>query len=83
MIDNAILDVSISDPNSVASTFKTNYLDSNGAYMIMELDYNFSNRDKVFEINVRARALSIISNITGATVWSKHYKIRLPMQKVC
>lgn len=68
MIDNAILDVSISDPNSVASTFKTNYLDSNGAYMIMELEYNFTNRDRVFEINVRARALSIVSNITGASV---------------
>ena len=66
MIDNAILDVSISDPNQVASTFKTNYLDSNGAYMIMELNYDFQNRGAQFEVNIRARALSIISNITGA-----------------
>ena len=68
IIDNAILDVSISDPNSVASTFKTNYLDRNGAYMIMELEYNFTNRNTTFEINIRARALSIISNIVGAEV---------------
>lgn len=68
IIDNAILDVSIADPNNVSSTFKTNYIDSNGAYMIMELDYNFTNREKTFEINIRARALNIIANITGAKV---------------
>lgn len=66
MIDNSILDVSISDAESVSSTFKTNYLDSQGAYMIVQIDYNFANRDKTFEINIKARALSIIANITGA-----------------
>ena len=68
MLDNSILDVSISDPNSVSSTFKSNYLDSNGAYMIVEIEYNFENRGKTFEINIRARALSIIANITGANI---------------
>lgn len=67
-IDNSIIDVSISDPNSVASTFKSNYLDSNGAYMIMELDYDLNNRDKTFEISIKARALSIIANVVGATI---------------
>ena len=68
IIDNAILDVSISDPEAVASTFKTNYLDSNGAYMIMELGYSMENRGTTFEINIRARSLNIITNITGATL---------------
>lgn len=68
LIDNSILDLSISDPNSVASTFKSNYLDSNGAYMVMELDYVFQNRGPTFEINIRARALDIIKNVTGATL---------------
>lgn len=68
LIDNAILDISISDPNTVASTFKSNYLDSNGAYMIIEMSYSMENRGEAFEITVKARALSIIANITGAKV---------------
>lgn len=68
ILDNAILDVSISDPNSVASTFKANYLDPNGAYMIIELSYDLNNRETLHEITVKARALSIIANITGASV---------------
>ena len=68
IIDNSILDVSISDPNTVSSTFKSNYLDSNGAYMILQLDYNFENRGTTYEVNVKARSLNIIANITGATI---------------
>lgn len=68
IIDNAILDVSISDANSVYSTFKSNYIDSNGAYMIMELNYGLTNRGTEFEINIRARSLSIIANVTGANI---------------
>lgn len=65
IIDNSIIDVSISDPNQVASTFKANYLDKNGAYMIIELDYNMQNRGPTFEINIKARSLDIIKNIVG------------------
>lgn len=68
LLDNSIIDVSISDPNQVASTFKSNYLDSNGAYMIIQLDYNFENRGTTFEVNIKARSLNIIANITGAQV---------------
>lgn len=67
-IDNSILDVSISDANQLSSTFKSNYLDANGAYMIIELDYNFENRGTTFEINIKARSLNIIANITGADI---------------
>lgn len=68
IIDNAIIDVSISDANQVASTFKSNYLDSNGAYMVMEVNYDFANREKTFEINLKCRALSIIANVVGAKI---------------
>ncbi len=66
IIDNAILDLSISNAEQVASTFKSNYIDPNGAYMIIDLEYNFENRGATFEINVRARSMNIIANITGA-----------------
>lgn len=76
-IPNYIIDASISDPNSVSSTFKSNYIDqgntnkenvgsSYGNYMIIELNYNFQNRGSAFEINVKARSLNILRNITGA-----------------
>lgn len=66
VIDNAILDLSISNAEQVASTFKSNYIDPNGAYMIIDLEYNFENRGPTFEINIRARSMNIIANITGA-----------------
>ena len=76
-IPNYIIDASISDPNSVSSTFKSNYIDqgntntenvgsSYGNYMIIELNYAFQNRGTAFEINVKARSLNILRNITGA-----------------
>lgn len=68
LIDNAILDVSINDATAVASTFKTNYIDSNGAYMIMELRYEFENRGEEFGVAVRARSVNIIANVTGAKI---------------
>lgn len=68
IIDNSILDLSISNAESVPSTFKSNYIDPNGAYMIIELDYNLENRGPNFEINIKARALNIIANITGAQI---------------
>ena len=76
-IPNYLIDASISDPNNVSSTFKTNYIDqgnttkenvgsSYGNYMIIELNYAFQNRGSAFEINIKARSLNILKNITGA-----------------
>lgn len=65
-IDNSILDISIADPNSVSSTFKSNFLDPDGGYMIIELSYEFENRGEAFQIDIKARGLNIIKNITGA-----------------
>lgn len=41
------------------------FLDKNGAYMIMNLDYNLCNRSKEFTCNVKAKARSLISNYIG------------------
>ena len=63
IIDNSILNVSIRDAESVTSTFNTNYLDQNGMYMIISIEFHFQNRGDAFELNITARALDIIKKI--------------------
>ena len=64
-IDNGILDISESDLNGAQSNFKSNYLDSNGCYVIMQIDYTFENRGPKFQFDITARALDFIKNIVG------------------
>ena len=63
-IDNSLIDVSIANAESVFSTFNTNYMDTNGFYMIIELNYTLENRGDAFKYHIKARALDIISKIT-------------------
>ena len=60
---NSLIDTSINNPESVKTTFNTNYLDPNGEYMIMEIDYSFASRSNNFELNITARQLSYLKNI--------------------
>ena len=64
-IDNSFINTSISNAESVYSTFNTNYLDRNGQYMIIDINYRFQNRGETFEFNIKGRALDIIKNIQG------------------
>ena len=64
-IDNSLLDVSISNAESVSSTFNSNYIDSQGLYWIYEMTYDFENRGSNFQINIKARGLNIIKNLLG------------------
>ena len=64
-VDNSLIDVSISNAESVISTFNTNYMDTNGLYMIIELQYNLENRGDNFQYDIKARALDIIQKIRG------------------
>lgn len=64
-IDNGILDISESDLSGAQSNFKSNYIDSNGFYVIMQIDYHFENRGNKFQLDIIARALDFIKNITG------------------
>ena len=77
MIPNYYIDASIPDAEAVKSTFTTQYIDygntnkenigsSYGNYMIIECEYLFQNRGPSFEINIKARGLNIIKQITGA-----------------
>lgn len=63
-IPNAIIDMSIASAD-VTSTFTSNYVDTNGEYMIYKLDYTLQNRGSEFIYHVKARALSVIKNLTG------------------
>ena len=65
VIDNAILNTSIRDADSVYKEFNTNYLDQNGEYMIIEINFRFQNRGAVFTMDITARALDIIKKIQG------------------
>ena len=64
-LDNAMLNIAISSPENVGSTFNQNYLDKNGLYMIYYIEYTFQNRGDQFQYNVKARALDVIQSMTG------------------
>ena len=64
-IDNKILDESINDAENVSSTFNTNYMDTNGYYMILQINYELANRGDSFHYNITARALDLIKNLTS------------------
>ena len=63
LVDNSLIDISVSNASAVPSTFNQNYLDTQGQYMIIEITYHFQNRGAAFEYNIRARALDIIRKI--------------------
>ena len=76
VIDNRLINVAISNAESVSSTFTTNYMDLTsdplkdgtwGYYMIQELAYTLENRGSTFQFDIKARALSIIKNFTGVS----------------
>lgn len=75
IIDNSILNESETSLNAVQTNFSSNYIDTTfvntdtphlGAYMIRQIDYAFQNRGDTFELNIIARALSIIKATLGA-----------------
>lgn len=58
IVENRLIDVSVNTPNVYSgNTFNTNYLDSKGQYMILELNYNFENRGSNFIYNIKARSV--------------------------
>jgi len=65
-IPNSLINVDETDLKAARENFKTNYIDPDGCYMIVEMDYALTNRGQDFYIGLRGRSLSIIKNITGA-----------------
>jgi hypothetical protein len=62
-IDNGLLDSAITSAESVKETFNTNFIDQNGEYMILQVDFSFQNRGTQFEVNLTGRAMQIVKNI--------------------
>lgn len=68
LFPNYLIDASISDAESVVSTFNANFFSPTGQYMIREISYNFQNRGTTFELNITAIALEILTNVTGGAI---------------
>lgn len=67
-IDNSYVNTAVTSAESAYNTFNTNYLDQNGQYMIIDINYHFQNRGPTFEINLKGRAVDIIRNIQGENI---------------
>ncbi len=63
-IDNGYVDISTSQAD-VKSVFNPNYMDTNGEYMIINLNYTFQNRGNSFGYSIKARALDIIAKVSS------------------
>lgn len=66
-IDNRIIDTSsgMTTQSGIQSTFNTNFLDPNGHYIIMRIDYIFENRGNSFLLNCQAKALNTFKGLIG------------------
>lgn len=59
-IPNSIIDFSSSNAEAYNNGFASNYIDKNGRYMIIEINYQLGNRSDTFQFQIKGRALSII-----------------------
>lgn len=71
IIDQSLIDVSVSSLSAAQKNFNTNYLDTTlvgtekanegqGMYMIKDIDFLFQNRGQNFYIHINARAISLL-----------------------
>ena len=61
-IDNSLIDMSVSSKNEVYEN-KSFYLDSNGRYVIFQIDFILQNRGTSFNVNIQARSKSMMNNM--------------------
>lgn len=61
-MDNSIIDIS-SSSSEAYNVFNSNYMDTNGQYMITKIDYELNNRADTFQFVIRGRALDIIKKV--------------------
>lgn len=59
-IPNSIIDISSNSAEAYNNGFNANYLDKNGRYMILEINYTLGNRSETYQYQIKGRALSII-----------------------
>jgi len=66
ILDNSIIDMSVSSAKS-SNYNVANFIDSDGKYLIIQIDYSLSNRSDSFNITITAKARSLYSNISKYT----------------
>ena len=65
LIDNALISLKAVEDLDNITEQPGYYLDKNGAYMIISMNYHLCNRDSEFGLVIHARARSLISNYIG------------------
>jgi len=68
VIDNRLIDTSISSVQEATQTQLGFYLDKNNQYLLVELNYNLSNADGEFEVRMKAKSKSMLMNVFGGAV---------------
>ena len=63
-IDNSLIDLSISSRQDIYKN-ASYYLDSNGEYMVYDLQYSLQNRGPAFHISIVARSRDIVKTAIG------------------
>lgn len=63
-IDNSIIDVSIQSQTEITEN-QALYISTNGRYLIYQLEYNLTNRNDEFSINILAKSKDVIQKIIG------------------
>lgn len=63
-IDNSIINISVSGRSDVSKNYGY-YLDKDGNYMIMSMQYILENRGSQFGLNLQCKSRSLISNFSG------------------
>ena len=64
-VDNSVISLQSTLSTSNLSNQPGYYLDKDGAYMIVQVDYELTNRSSEFSCNITAKARSLISNYIG------------------
>ena len=62
-IDNSILNMSVSSYSSAADLNITHFLDPEGYYIVYQLSYNLSNRERMFNITLNAKSKNLFGKI--------------------
>lgn len=63
-IDNSLISVPTKSQTEVEQNYGY-YLDKDGLYTIYEIDFNLTNRNSDFSVNILARSKNLMSNITS------------------
>lgn len=64
-IDNSLISIATKSQTEVEQNYGY-YLDKDGLYTIYEIDFNLTNRNSDFSVNILARSKNLMSNVTSS-----------------